>query len=79
MCYAEKQPIAHNNLLNGFAWIRRESVARNPHMLKWNSYFFVTHLLIQVETLKKLRGKVEFTDKETMLSELRSKRAEKRN
>lgn len=34
-----------------------------------------------VETLKKLRGKVEFTDKEkeTVLSELYSKRAEKRN
>jgi len=34
-----------------------------------------------VETLKKLRGKVEFTDKEkeTLLSELYSKRAEKRN
>ncbi len=32
-----------------------------------------------VETLKKLRGKVEFTDKETMLSKLHSKRAEKRN
>jgi len=32
-----------------------------------------------VETLKKLRGKVEFTDKEMMLSELYSKRAEKRN
>jgi predicted CopG family antitoxin len=32
-----------------------------------------------VETLKKLRGKVEFTDKETMLSELYSKRAEKRS
>ena len=32
-----------------------------------------------VETLKKLRGKVEFTDKETMLSELTSKRVEKRN
>jgi predicted CopG family antitoxin len=32
-----------------------------------------------VETLKKLRGKVEFTDKETMLSELHFKRAEKRN
>jgi predicted CopG family antitoxin len=33
------------------------------------------------ETLKKLRGKVEFTDKEkeTVLSELYSKRAEKRN
>jgi predicted CopG family antitoxin len=31
------------------------------------------------ETLKKLRGKVEFTDKEMMLSELYSKRAEKRN
>ena len=34
-----------------------------------------------VETLKKLRGKIEFTDKEkeTVLSELYSKRAEKRN
>jgi predicted CopG family antitoxin len=32
-----------------------------------------------VETLKKLRGKVEFTDKERMLSELHSKRTEKRN
>ena len=32
-----------------------------------------------VETLKNLRGKVEFTDKETLLSELYSKRAEKRN
>jgi len=32
-----------------------------------------------VETLKKLRGKVEFTDKEMMLSELYSERAEKRN
>ena len=34
-----------------------------------------------METLKKLRGKVEFTDKEkeTVLSELYSKRAEKRN
>ena len=31
-----------------------------------------------VETLKKLRGKVDFTDKEMMLSELHSKRAEKR-
>ncbi len=31
-----------------------------------------------VETLKNLRGKVEFTDKETMLKELYSKRAEKR-
>lgn len=31
-----------------------------------------------VETLKKLRGQVDFTDKETMLSELYSKRAEKR-
>ena len=30
------------------------------------------------ETLRKLRGKVDFTDKETMLSELYSKRAEKR-
>jgi len=29
------------------------------------------------ETLKKLRGKVEFTDKEMMLSDLYSKRAEK--
>jgi len=32
-----------------------------------------------VETLKKLRGQVEFTDKEAMLTELYSKRAEKRN
>jgi len=32
-----------------------------------------------VETLKKLRGKVEFREKETMLAELQSKRAEKRN
>lgn len=32
-----------------------------------------------VETLNKLRGKVEFTDKETMLSELQSKKTEKRN
>jgi predicted CopG family antitoxin len=32
-----------------------------------------------VETLKKLRGKVEFTDKEMLLSELYSKRVEKRN
>jgi predicted CopG family antitoxin len=32
-----------------------------------------------IETLKQLRGKVEFTDKEQMLSELRSKRAEERN
>jgi len=32
-----------------------------------------------VETLKKLRGKVEFTCKEKMLSELYAKRAEKRN
>ncbi|HMK94129.1 MAG TPA: antitoxin VapB family protein [Candidatus Limnocylindrales bacterium] len=31
-----------------------------------------------METLKKLRGKVDFTDKEMMLSELYSKRAEKR-
>jgi predicted CopG family antitoxin len=31
------------------------------------------------EALKNLRSKVEFTDKETMLSELYSKRAEKRN
>ena len=31
-----------------------------------------------LETLKNLRGKVEFTDKETMLLELYSKRAEKR-
>jgi predicted CopG family antitoxin len=31
------------------------------------------------ETLKKLRGIVEFSDKEMMLSELYSKRAEKRN
>jgi len=30
------------------------------------------------ETLRKLRGRVDFTDKETMLSELYSKRAEKR-
>jgi predicted CopG family antitoxin len=32
-----------------------------------------------VQTLKNLRGTVEFTDKQTMLSELYSKRAEKRN
>jgi predicted CopG family antitoxin len=32
-----------------------------------------------VETLNKLRGKVEFTDKEAMLSELQQKRTEKRN
>jgi len=32
-----------------------------------------------VETLKKLRGKVEFTNKEIMLAELYAKRAEKRN
>jgi len=32
----------------------------------------------RVETLRKLRGKVDFTDKETLLSELYSKRAEKR-
>ena len=32
-----------------------------------------------VETLKKLRGMVDFTDKETMLSELYLKRAEKEN
>lgn len=32
-----------------------------------------------IETLKELRGKVEFTEKEQMLSELRSKRDEKRN
>jgi len=32
-----------------------------------------------VEALKNSRSKVEFTDKETMLSELYSKRAEKRN
>ena len=32
-----------------------------------------------VETLKKLRGKVEFINKEAMLSELYVKRAEKRN
>ncbi len=32
-----------------------------------------------VETLKNLIGKVEINDKETMLSELCSKRAEKRN
>ena len=31
-----------------------------------------------VETLKKLRGKVEFTDKERMLAELYSRRTEKR-
>ena len=31
-----------------------------------------------IENLKKLRAKVEFNDKETMLSELYSKRAEKR-
>lgn len=31
-----------------------------------------------LETLKQLRGKVEFTEKEQMLSELRSKRAEER-
>jgi predicted CopG family antitoxin len=31
-----------------------------------------------VETLNKLRGRVEFTDKEALLSELDSKRAEKR-
>ena len=30
-----------------------------------------------VETLNKLRGKVEFTDKETMLSELQSKKTKK--
>ena len=30
------------------------------------------------ETLKSIRGKAEFKDKETMLSELYSKRAEKR-
>ncbi len=30
------------------------------------------------ETLKKIRGKVDFTNKEAMLSELYSKRAEKR-
>jgi predicted CopG family antitoxin len=32
-----------------------------------------------VETLRNLRGKVEFTNKEEMLSELYAKRAEKRN
>ena len=32
-----------------------------------------------VETLKKIRGKVDFTDKETMLSELYLMRAERRN
>jgi len=32
-----------------------------------------------METLKKLRGKVEFTDKEGMLSEISAKRAERRN
>jgi predicted CopG family antitoxin len=32
-----------------------------------------------IEALKKIRAKVEFTDKETMLSEMYSKRAEKRN
>ncbi len=32
-----------------------------------------------MESLKKLRGKVEFTDKEAMLSEMYSKRAERRN
>ena len=31
-----------------------------------------------IETLKQLRGKVEFTDKEQILSEVRSKRAEER-
>jgi predicted CopG family antitoxin len=31
-----------------------------------------------VETLKKLRGKVEFTDKEAMLTEIYNRRAEKR-
>ena len=31
-----------------------------------------------IETLKKIRGKVEFADKEMMISELYSKRAEKR-
>ena len=31
-----------------------------------------------VETLKKLRGKVEFTDKEAMLTEIYSRRTEKR-
>jgi predicted CopG family antitoxin len=30
------------------------------------------------ETLKKLRGKVEFTDKEAMLTEIYNRRAEKR-
>jgi predicted CopG family antitoxin len=32
-----------------------------------------------VETLKTLRGEVEFTNKETMLSELYNRRAKKRN
>jgi predicted CopG family antitoxin len=32
-----------------------------------------------IETLKKLRAKVEFTDKEAMLAELYTKRAEKRS
>ena len=32
-----------------------------------------------LETLKHLRGKVEFTDKDQMLSELRAKRAEERD
>jgi predicted CopG family antitoxin len=32
-----------------------------------------------IETLKRLRARVEFTDKEAMLSELYSKRAEKRS
>jgi predicted CopG family antitoxin len=32
-----------------------------------------------IQTLRNLRGTVEFTDKQTMLSELYSKRAEKRN
>jgi predicted CopG family antitoxin len=31
------------------------------------------------ETLKKLRGKVEFTDKEALLTELYNRRAERRN
>jgi len=32
-----------------------------------------------VETLKKLRGKVEFSNKEAMLTEIYGRRAEKRN
>ncbi len=32
-----------------------------------------------VETLKKLRGRVEFSNKEAMLTEIYGKRAEKRN